>query len=106
MYGLRDADVDSTNQDYVEILKRVSLGRCQVGLVGIEVVKGGSLLTGWSLPEDIVMEALPQIRPTSFHFWVSKGSPRALRLITDINQAIIALQNDGTSDRIYARYLE
>ena len=105
MYDLEYDQVDTHNKHYQQILKRVGLDRCDIGLVGVEIVLGLSRIEGWSIPENVIMEPLPQIKPTTFHIWVSKQSPRAHALAVAINQAIIILQHDGRSDRIFKKYL-
>ena len=104
MYGLERSDVHSPNKNYEEVLKRVSLNRCDIGLVGVDVVLGISRIENWKVPKNVILEPLQQIKPISFHLWISKGSSRALDLTVRVNQAIIDLQHDGTADRIFAKY--
>lgn len=104
MYGLTAAEVSSSNRSYREILNRVSHARCDLGLVSIGVVRGLARIEEWSVPENVILEPLRQIKPITFHLLISRTSPRAQPLTVSINEAIIELQHDGTSDRILEKY--
>ncbi|RED46154.1 substrate-binding periplasmic protein [Aestuariispira insulae] len=100
MYDLTPAQVSSSNRSYREILNRVSHARCDLGLVSIGVVRGLAQIEDWSVPENVILEPLRQIKPITFHLLISRTSPRAQQLSVSINEAIIDLQQDGTAGRI------
>ncbi len=91
--------------DMFSVLQQVSLQRCDVFLSGFETTHGGVAIGKYTIPKNIAFAPIPGIKRSSFHIFVSKSSPRAFELLTKINQAILILQNNGVSDRIFRKYL-
>lgn len=86
-------------------LKRLSSQRCDILLSSLEPVYGGEAIAKYIIPPDIDSMVVPGIETTTFHMFVSKSSPRAYELVTRLNQAILILQHNGVSKRIFRKYL-
>jgi ABC-type amino acid transport substrate-binding protein len=48
---------------------------------------------------------LPGVEPITYHMFIAKTSPRAYELVAKINQALLILQHNGVSKRIFEKYL-
>ena len=86
-------------------MKRLSSQRCDILLSSLEPVYGGEAIGKYIIPPDIASMVVPGIETTTFHMFVSKSSPRAYELVTKLNQAILILQHNGASKRIFRKYL-
>ncbi|MFK5894546.1 MAG: transporter substrate-binding domain-containing protein [Pseudomonadota bacterium] len=91
--------------DITTALKMLSLQRCDIFLSSIEPVYGGEVIGKYTIPADITNIVIPELKPTTFHLFISKSSPRAYELVTKLNQAILILQHNGISEKIFKKHL-
>lgn len=97
--------INTGAKDVKSALLMISKGRCDFYIGGLENTYGGATVGLYPLPEDIVGIPFPEARTPSFHLYISKSSPRANELHTNINQAILLLQKQGIAQKIYRKYL-
>lgn len=104
-YGVaKDKKIDTGAKNIHHALTKISKLRCDVLPNSLEPVYGGVAVEKYTIPEDIASMPIPGVDPTTFHIFVSKSSPRAYELLTKINQAILILQHNGVSKKIFNKY--
>jgi polar amino acid transport system substrate-binding protein len=86
-------------------LQKLSLDRCDFVVAGMEDTYIGQKLGRITIPDDVKGIPFPGSRRPTYHFFISKTSPRALELYTNINQVILQLQNSGKAQEIFRKYL-
>lgn len=105
-YRLSDSDIHSSPKSLEKALKMLAAGRCDIVPSSIEVAYGHAL-TGHSIvPSGVEALHLSDLPGSNFHIFVSKTSPRSFELLAKINQAIIILQNNGESERLFEKYMQ
>lgn len=104
-YRLSDSDIHSFPKSLEKALKMLAAGRCDVVPSSIEVAYGHALTGRSIVPGGVESLHLSDLPGSNFHIFVSKTSPRSFELLTRINQAIIILQNNGVSDRVFENYM-
>lgn len=105
MYGLTSSDLSVTAADLHSLFRLLKSNRCDI-ILNAYSVPFGSLFTDKPMLDNTVdariIESLPK---QSFHIFVSRKTPRAKYLISEINQALQALKEDGTIHAIFSQYL-
>ncbi|MGO1117696.1 substrate-binding periplasmic protein [Rhodovibrionaceae bacterium A322] len=105
-YGLTvdDLAIEITSVD--QGLTLVSLGRCDAYIQLKEIAEGFYYLDRekGKIPRDIVYSRLEDVPPFSLHLLISKTSPNAIELFTDISQRLVAMRHDGVTDRLIEAY--
>ncbi len=105
-YGLlKSTKIDQGAVNIPNALKKIDSGRCDVLGNSAEIVYGGVTIGAYTLPPSIKSMKLPDVEPTTFHIFIAKTSPRAHELLTKINQAILVIQHNGVSKKIFKKYL-
>jgi polar amino acid transport system substrate-binding protein len=104
-YGVSPDLISSRPKTYQAAFKMVSLGRCDLFLSNIPTVLGKVTLGELTVPEEVLGEKVPGLESGTFHIFIAKTSPRALALLTNINQALHVLTFRGESDAIFNKYL-
>jgi polar amino acid transport system substrate-binding protein len=105
-YGIsRGKIIDTGTKTIAMALEKISRGRCDVFNGGIETVYGGATAGLYQIPENVVHMPLPGVEPITYHMFIAKTSPRAYELVAKINQALLILQHNGVSKRIFEKYL-
>lgn len=104
---INNQGIDTGAHDTENAFKKLALGRGDVFLSDAATPYGYEAIFGKSMiPQGIVFSRITNAdRGTGFFMFVSKDSPRALELVTKINQAIIILNSRGIVDNILKRYL-
>ena len=97
-------NIDTGSKTVEKALQKVKRGRCELFLSSIEPVYGGVFIGAHVIPEGIESFPIPGLEKT-FYAFVSKTSPRAEHLLTQLNQAIIILQGSGRAETIFKVYL-
>lgn len=104
-YGLaKEKKIDTGAKTLRHALTKISKLRCDLLPNSLEPVYGGVAVGKYTIPADIASMPIPGMDPTTFHIFVSKSSPRAYELLTKINQAILILQHNGVSKKIFDKY--
>jgi len=99
-------EVETGAKNMRSVLMKLSSGRCDFYVGGLENTYGGEAIGQYTIPEDVVGIRFPVgDREPTFHFFIAKTSPRSFELYTKINQAILLLQYRGKAEEIYKRYL-
>ncbi len=98
--------IDTGAKSIHAVMSKLALGRCDIFVNSIEPIYGATVIGKYNIPQDIGMIPLPGSEPTTFHVFVSKNSPRAYELLTKINQAILILQHNGISQKIFNNYFK
>lgn len=104
-YGVSRDLISSWPKTYQAAFKMLSLGRCDLFLSNIPTVLGKVTLGELTVPEDVVGEKVPGLESGTFHIFIAKTSPRALALLTHVNQALQVLTFRGVTDAIFNKYL-
>jgi len=105
-YGLaKDKKIDTRAKDILGVLKKISKNRCDIFINSKEPIYGAVAVGKYKLPKDIKSINIPNQKPSSFHIFIAKKSPRASELLEKINKAIVVLQNNGMYDKIFNKYL-
>lgn len=105
-WNLKDSDISFRAKSGEAVLKMLSKGRCDVFTNGNVPIYAKVLSTGKSIIPDNVGSFLADniLAPSSFHIYISKGSPRGKELLEKINNAILKLRENGTYEKIYSKY--
>ncbi|RLA76017.1 MAG: hypothetical protein DRG78_19825 [Epsilonproteobacteria bacterium] len=105
IYGLKkEIKVDTTATTLSDVLQKIMAGRCDIVLNSIEPTMGTITLSKGKL-DNLKYVVMPNTKSKTFHIFISKKSPRAYELLTKINQAILILQNNGVSKKIFKKYI-
>ncbi len=105
-YGLsKNTKIDQGAKNLLSALKKVDKGRCDVLGNGTEIVYGGVAIGAYKLPASIRNTKVLNAVPSTFHIFIAKTSPRAHELLTKINQALLVIQHNGVSKKIFKKYL-
>ena len=105
-YGLeKDKKVDTKTVDMGGVLKKIDAGRCDLMIAPILLFYGKATIGKYILPKSIKHINTIGGKSRKYHVFISKKSPRAYELLTKINQAILILQNNGVSKKIFDKYL-
>lgn len=99
------ASIATNAKSNADNLTKVIAQRCDFFLSAIEPVYGGHAIGQHVIPEEIMSARIPDTKKFTFYLFVSKSSPRAHELYTNINQAIVKLYENGTTEKIYKNYL-
>jgi polar amino acid transport system substrate-binding protein len=86
-------------------LRNLHLDRCELVLATFEQVRGSEQSGQLEPDEQRAFLPYPGRGPVSQHLLVSRRSPRAQQLLEQLDQALDALQRDGSRDALYQRYL-
>jgi len=101
----RDKKFICCPKDPFTALKMISLDRCDLLINSLEPVYGGVAIGKYIIPKDIKGIPLIGADTITFHFFIAKTSPRAYELLTKYNQALLILQNNGVSKKIFRKYI-
>ena len=105
--GLDESLFDvSHKSDYIDVIRKISLGFCDIMPANLAIVEGGVRVKQFRLPNNVAY--IPDItisQPFYYHYWISKTSPRAEWLRDKIDDAIRALKASGEWEQIYLKYL-
>ena len=104
-YGVSPDSISSHPKSYQAAFDMISLGRCDLFLSNIPTVLGKVTLGELTVPEGVVGAKVPGVESGTFHIFIAKTSPRALALLTNINQALHVLTFRGVTDAIFNKYL-
>jgi len=105
-YGVpKSKKIDTGALTTIAALQKISLGRCDLLESSIAVVYGGEAIGQYKIPSDIKSMPIPGGKRPTYHMYIAKTSPRAYELLTKINQALLILQNNGVSKKIYKKYI-
>jgi len=106
IYGLsKTKKIDTRAKSTLAVLQKISKDRCDIFINSKEPIYGAVAIGKYKLPKDIKSINIPDQKPTSFHIFIAKKSPRAKELLEKIDKAILLLQNNGISNRIFNKYL-
>lgn len=104
--GLSERLVDTHHQDYFEVIRMISMGRCDIMPANLAVIEGAEHVKRFHLPSNVsYIQDRTMDKPFFYHYWISKSSPRAKVLQTKVDQAIKDLKTSGEWERIYKKYL-
>jgi polar amino acid transport system substrate-binding protein len=104
-YGVPPELISSWPKTYQAAFNMLSLGRCDLFLSNIPTVLGKVTMGKLILPEGVVGKKVPGLESGTFHIFIAKTSPRALMLLTNVNQALHVLTFRGVTDAIFNKYL-
>jgi polar amino acid transport system substrate-binding protein len=105
--GLNKNLVDvSHKSDYFDIIRKISLGFCDILPANLAVVEGGEQVGQFRIPDNVAYELDITIKePFYYYYWIARTSPRAKELRDKIDRAIIKLKKSGRWEKIYRKYL-
>ncbi len=86
-------------------LKKIALGRCDIMITSMEPIYGAAAIGNLTIPKGIKSYPMPGLKPSIFHFWISKKSPRATELLLALNEAMMKVIYTRQYERIYRKYL-
>ena len=98
-------DIDLGANKNIMALKKVSQGKCDFFLSLVEPVAGLKLIET-QFPKDIQSWNIQESDKTAFYILIAKSSPRGQQLLTQINQALKALKQNGTYAQIYQKHVQ
>jgi len=87
------------------VLQQIDKGRCDIMITSMEPIYGAVAIGKYTIPEGIRSFPMPGLTVSTFHFWVSKKSPRAFELVTRLNTAIMEVIYTQDYTRIFTKYL-
>jgi len=97
--------IDQAAPSNKEALLKIAKGRCDIMITSIEPVYGAAAAGIFKIPNEIKVFLMPELKVSTFHFWVSKKSPRATELLTTINTAIMDIIYTQEYKKIFTKYL-
>jgi len=105
--GLQRELVDvSHGSNYFDVIRKISLGFCDIMPANLAVVAGGETIGQFTIPDNVAFVPDNTIDNTFYYYyWISKTSPRAAELRDKIDQAIRELKASGRWEEIYQQYL-
>jgi len=103
-YGLSDSDIYTVAPSLKAIFRMMSKGRCEIIVSAVEVVFGTKLFGEQIAPNNVRSVSVPGTSPETYHLLISRNSSRGFLLLKRLNIAIDKFKNDGTRDRIMAKY--
>lgn len=105
--GLNEKLVDVSHKtDYFDVIRKISLGFCDIMPANLAIIEGGIKINQFQLPDNISYEADITIDdPFYYYYWIAKTSPRSNELINKIDLAIKELKETGVWEKIYKKYL-
>jgi len=105
-YKVADSSqVDTRATSLDQAMKKVSADRCNLLLESAAIPYGFQAIGKSVIPEDVKFAVIEDSPAAGFHIFIAKSSPRAFKLLTTINQAVIILGANGTIDKIMRSYL-
>ncbi|WP_165773586.1 substrate-binding periplasmic protein [Zooshikella ganghwensis] len=105
-YKLTDESKFMRAPSIVAGLKMLGSNRCQIMPLGIEVAQGVQLIEQYRIPKTIKVIRINAIKPTTFHLYISKSSPRAFEIYTKVNQQLVRMIHTGEVDKIHQKYAD
>ncbi len=97
--------IDKSARDLKTAFQMLEKGRGDILLVNAAVPFGYKYTGEDILFDEVTFQRLPAAKSGGFPIFISKDSPRALELLSIINQAVINLVERGIIDNIMNRYL-
>lgn len=97
--------IDKSARDLKTAFQMLAAGRGDILLVNASVPIGYKYTGDDIIPEGVAFKQLPGAKSGGFPIYISRQSPRALELLSKINQAVINLVERGVIDRIMKKYL-
>jgi polar amino acid transport system substrate-binding protein len=97
--------IDKSAQSTINVLKKISKGRCDAIVCSKEPVYGGQLIGQFKIPKYIKSVQLSEYKPIAFYIWIAKTSPRGKELISKINNIIKEMHKDGSYHKLYKKYV-
>lgn len=85
-------------------LKKIALGRCDIMITSMEPIYGAVAIGKFKMPPGIKSFPMPGLPPSTFHFWISRKSPRALELLAALNTAVMNSIYSGKYTEIFTKY--
>ncbi|SMC78176.1 amino acid ABC transporter substrate-binding protein, PAAT family [Desulfocicer vacuolatum DSM 3385] len=97
--------IDKSARDLKTAFEMLRAGRGDILLVNAAVPIGYKYTGEDILFEEVTFQRLPGAKSGGFPIYISKESPRALELLSKINQAVINLVERGVIEKIMKKYL-
>ena len=95
----REVNIQQTGGGLTGVMQMISANRCEVYETQATLVAGAVISKKLKLPEDLGCVKLDESAP-NFYMLISKTSPRAEKLLAQIDQAITGLRESGELMRI------
>ncbi len=105
MYRIKPSQLSVVANDLHSAFRLLKSGRCEVVLNAYSVPFGSLFTDNPMIDDTIRANIFDELPAQSFHIFVSKKTPRAQFLLDKINAAITTLKQNGTTDRIFRKYL-
>lgn len=96
--------IDTSARNNFIALKKVDADRCDVFITTLETIIGGEVVGKYKIPKSLKSMPIPGMKSWPYHIFISKKSPRALELLTKINQALVVLKGNGEIKKIISNY--
>jgi len=87
------------------VLKKIDRGRCDIMIASIEPIYGAEAVGQFKIPKGIKSFPMPGLKANTFHFWVSKQSPRGPELLAALNTAITDVIYSQDYKKIFTKHL-
>lgn len=104
-YSVENELVDRNANDHTSVLAKVLKGRCDIFLSNLTTPLGKVTLGELEIPTEIKGKKIPGVAPGTFHFFIAKSSPRAPRLLAELNQALLNLEFKGIAEEIFRKHI-
>jgi len=101
----KNIKIDSAAPSNEKALLKITKGRCDIMIASMEPIYGSVAIGAFKMPNGIKSFPVPGVKAITFHFWVSKKSPRATELLTTINTAIMDVIYNQDYKKIFTKYL-
>ncbi|MDE1464676.1 substrate-binding periplasmic protein [Spartinivicinus poritis] len=106
-YGLnKNKTIDTGANNIFSVLTMIANNRCDIFENSLEPIYGAVLVGKYTLPSNIASAPLANVDKIYYHIHIAKTSPRAYKILTELNQAILILQHQGVSKKIFDKYLK
>jgi len=98
-------DIDTGAKDITMAIAKLLAGRCDYLLASIEVMEASRTLNLTDVPSNIQGFVLSDVEKPVFYILVSKHAPDSKRFLNTLNQTLRTLQQNGTTNTIFKKYL-
>lgn len=104
-FQLPAEQIDSTANNYLSVINKLKIGRCDILLEYTEVAQALMRMERHGLHKDLYKaEKLPAIPPVAAHFMLGINAPQSARLEKIINSGLIILERNGQLNQLLAKH--
>jgi len=102
----KDKKINQEATSQCAVLKKISVGRCDIMVASKEAVLGYQMIGKCDIPKDISYIPYKTLSKTEFRLFISKSYPHAKELLEKINKEIDKLDKSGLREKIMKKWVK